>query len=323
MTTILDVPPPDAQPAERSARQLAPRLSGWRSGDCAALQYAFDMTVEATPTVISVLQQVIEPFRGRQPETEDGSDPERQRNHYTVRPDDQQRWALHVGDRRLVAGRSVTDVLGMLVWHINRNVIEASTPRYVLLHAAAATRYGLTVILPADQECGKSTTVSGLLREGWDYVTDEAVAIDPQSDQLTPFPKDLSIDPGSWHLFPECRPRWDHVTSDSQRRARQWQVPPGWLGSRRAQGPVSTPRLVVFPKYVAGATTECSPITRADALRQLAQTTFDFPLQPQRNLDVLARVVARATVTRLRIGSLSEAVDAIEDLASTTYLEEL
>ncbi|MDQ3628143.1 MAG: hypothetical protein M3419_04930 [Actinomycetota bacterium] len=331
MTAVIDV----ATSAVLSAPAPTPRraatpTSFWRSGRCAALQHAFDMTVEATPEVISVIQQVIEPFRRREPAppslTEIGAPHEV--SHYAVTPyhHPSLRWQLRVGDKRLAGGVTATDLLRMLTWHLNHTTIERSSSRFVLLHAAAATRHGLTVILPADQECGKSTTVSGLLREGWDYVTDEAVAIDPATGWLTPFCKNLSLDSGSWHLFPECRPSWVPPVGTVQsltREVRQWQVPPSWLGATIAPGRVTPPRLVVFPKYVAGAATRCWPISRAEAVRQLALTTFNFPEDPQRNLEVLARVVASATVARLQIGSLDGALDAIETLASTIYLEDM
>jgi hypothetical protein len=186
-----------------------------------------------------------------------------------------------------------------------------------VLHAAAATRGGVTVVLPADQECGKSTTVAGLLREGYEYVTDEAVAIDPESSRVAPFPKTLTLDPGSWSLFPECRPGWTSEASP------QWHVPAEWLGADRTTRAVPPPRLLVFPKYVAGSSTMSSPLSPAEAVREMARSTFEFRRHAERNLRTLAGVASRATSVRLRIGSLEEAVLTIEALVSQALLEDL
>jgi hypothetical protein len=64
-------------------------------------------------------------------------------------------------------------------------------------------------------------------------------------------------------------------------------------------------------------------MSRAEAVRQLALLTFDFPRHAQRNLCVLRRVVASATVARLVIGSLDEAIAVIEGLISMRIMEEL
>jgi hypothetical protein len=56
-------------------------------------------------------------------------------------------------------------------------------------------------------ESGKTTLTAGLVRSGWSYLTDEAVAFDWDTGRSRPFPKPLSVDPGSQHLFPELARR--------------------------------------------------------------------------------------------------------------------
>lgn len=80
---------------------------------------------------------------------------------------------------------------------------------------------------------------------------------------------------------------------------------------------------MVFPEYVAGAATVPTPMTRAEAVREMAQATFHFPKHASRNLRTLAAVATCATAVRLRIGSLRDAVLAIETLVSQAIVEEL
>ena len=60
-------------------------------------------------------------------------------------------------------------------------------------------------------ESGKTTLVAGLVLAGLRYLTDEAVAIRPADGGITPFPKALSVDHGSWpscrRCVRSCRPR--------------------------------------------------------------------------------------------------------------------
>lgn len=304
MTMTMTARPP-AQVVER------PIDWAWRSGPCAALDHVFDLSVE-DPSLCAGLARLIAPFRARGGELGEIS-------HYEVRcvPEEQLPVTLYVDGERLCSGRTATDLSSRLTWHINRSVISRSSSHYVLLHAAAGTIAGLTVILPADMESGKTTTVAGLLRDGFDYVTDEAVAIDPVTGWVTPFPKLLSLDQGSWPLFPDCLPH------PALPPGVQWYLSPQDLGATAAPGPVAPPRLVVFPRFVAGARTEVVPVSRAEALQTLARMTFDFPDHAGRNLHVLAAIAAAATVAQLVIGSLDDAVSAVEGLVSQRIMEEL
>lgn len=206
---------------------------------------------------------------------------------------------------------------GTLAWHLNRTAVEASVDRFLVMHAAAVTRGGVTVVMPADQESGKTTTTAGLLREGYGYVTDEAVAVDPTTLMVAPFPKTLSLDPGSWFLFPELHDRC------ARPEAQQWHVPAADLGAHTWGGEVAAPSVLVLPRYVAGTTTDVEPVTPAEAAYELARMTFHFTRHPRRNLDVVSRLARHASVWRLRIGDLDEAVTAIDGLVSERILEEL
>ncbi|WP_167305787.1 hypothetical protein [Nocardioides euryhalodurans] len=290
----------------------APPTWAWRSGPCGALDHRFEVLVEPAGAARELLP-VLAPFQRRDRDTTAYVPVT-----YEVRHDpDGVHVQLHADGEVLGTSRSARDLLGALCWHINRSVIERSVGRYHLMHAAAATRAGITVVLAADMESGKTTTVAGLLRSGFDYVTDEAVAIDPSSGWVTPFPKTLSLDRGSWGLFPECRPPAGGFPR------RQWFVPPHHLGARIESAPVPPPRIILFPKYRAGSTTEVVPVGPAEAVHELARMTFHFARDPRRNLDVAARLVRHATVAHLRIGSLDGAVDAVEELLSQRILEDL
>lgn len=306
------VPPHDRHAA---TEPVAPVVRwSWRSGVCRALAYDFELLVEPAE-LRAEMEPVIAPFVSR------CSASSLALARYEVRRvtrSDGLRYSLYIDGVGLASGVNGADLTGMLTWHINQAVIRDSVERYVLLHASAATRGGITVILPADQESGKTTTIAGLLRTGYDYVTDEAVAIDPATGRVTPFHKTLSLDPGSWPLFPECAPV---AGSDVWRR--QWHVPPTQLGARSVEGEVAAPRVIVFPRYVRGACTTSRRMTRAESTQELARMTFEFSRFPARNLGLLGRITGGARCARLIIGSLDDAVLAIEELVSECLLEDL
>lgn len=280
-------------------------------GPYRALEHAFDLQAPPQAACLDVLGNHLAPFRDRPRGT-------RPRARYTVlHAEETGRYVLSFDGERLASRRTPAELVAPLAWHVNRAVIDASVGRFHLMHASAVTRAGVTVVLPADMESGKTTTAAGLLREGYGYVTDEAVAVDPETGAVHPFPKRLSLDPGSWPLFPDLASKYGAPPS------RQWQLAPRDLGAPTVTRPVAAPRVIVFPKYVAGSRTEVLPLGRADAAYELARMTFHFAQAPSRNLRSAARLAARATVVRLRIGSLDDAVAAIEELVSCRLLEEM
>ena len=171
------------------------------------------------------------------------------------------------------------------------------------MHAAGAVRDGVAVLLPAPMEHGKTTTVAGLLRAGYDYLTDEVVAVEPSSLLVHAFPKPLSLDRGSWPVLPELEPPV-RLTED------QWQVPASALGA--ATSPPVRAGLVIVPGYRPGAATELVPLSRPEALVLLAESCFDFRTRPERDLPVLGRLLAGTSCFRLQIGDLDEAVALVD-----------
>lgn len=308
------VPVPDrVQPARGDVQNGSPP---WRSGLCAAVRHRFEVAADSPHELKSMLTPIVNPLRV--PEAVPHPDAQAPGRYRIVRRvASEVPYELYYEGQRITQAVRARALVRFLTWHINRQMIEKSTTDHVVLHAAAATRAGITVMLPGDQEHGKTTTVAGLLREGYDYVTDEAVAVDPAAMRITPFPKALSIDDGSWALFPECRP------SGETPEIRQWQVPAETLGSRSLRHQVAAPLVIVFPRFVAGASTRCSALSRAEAVREMAQATFHFPQQPVRNLHALAALARDATVVRLRIGSLDDAIRSIEALVSQRLLEKM
>jgi hypothetical protein len=221
--------------------------------------------------------------------------------------DSKRRYALYWGDERLTLCTTVSWAVSLLLWHINQQAVASAVEDQLVLHAAAATRDGVTVVLPAAMESGKTTTVAGLIRAGFTYITDEAVALDRSSLAITEFPKPLSVDSGSWKVLADLKPPHAGMVNG------QWQVAPHRIHPD-AVGGASPPRLVVAPKYTPGAATELIPIRAAEMACEVANSTFAFADNPQPNLEAIARLVERADCYRLTIGDLGAAVELIERL---------
>jgi hypothetical protein len=214
---------------------------------------------------------------------------------------------LRLADELIVSSRSEQRLYATLLWHVNLGVVEHSRD-HVLLHASAAERDGAVVVMSAQMEAGKTTLVAGLVQVGLRYLTDETVALRPGDLSVTPYPKALSVDRGSWQVLADLRP--DLPEEAEHLRGDQWQVPPQQIRAD-VLAPGGTPRMVVLPAYVAGAPTRLTPISRAEALLGLLQQRFEPERDPGRDLAVLARMLRGCACYRLESGDLGTAVEAI------------
>lgn len=229
-------------------------------------------------------------------------------DHATAVDHGQWRYLIRYDGDVLAATQTLERALSLVLGHINSEAVRRSAPRYPLVHAAAAVRDGVAVLLPAPAGSGKTTTVAGLVNKaGFDYLTDEAVAIDPATLLAQPYPKALSVDEGSWEALADLQPAHAELVDG------QWQVPARDIrpGAVAAPAPVG---FVVAPTYGRDATTRLEPMSRGQMLVHLADSTFRLQDAPQRNLDVLSRMLQHANCYRLELSDLDDAVRLVAEL---------
>jgi hypothetical protein len=213
-------------------------------------------------------------------------------------------------DSVVLSASGVGALAESLVHYVNQQAI--STDYAVTCHAGGVELDGMGIVFPAHMESGKTTLTAGLVRAGFAYLTDEAVAFDRATGLIEPYPKPLSIDAGSHPLFPELEP--PPAPGDDSVPDAQWQVPPDAI----RPGAVGTPcaaRLIVFPTYQEGAVTAIETLAPAAALVELATNTFKFRDDPRRSLETLAEVIRGGESFRLVVGDLHDACRLVSELA--------
>ncbi|HYF47686.1 MAG TPA: hypothetical protein VD926_15830 [Acidimicrobiales bacterium] len=217
------------------------------------------------------------------------------------------RYALSWGEQRIEVAGSPGQVVATLLWHVNREAVEQSG-RHLLLHAAAAEWQGKALLLPGPMEAGKTTLVARLVQRGMRYLTDEVAAVHLASGLVVPFPKPLTVDEGSWGALADLEPVTD--PADAPYLGPQWHVDPSSIRPN-AVAPPAPPGFVVFPRYQAGASTELSPLRRAEALVGLCQSSFNLARHGAAGLHALGAVVAGSDCHRLTVGELEPACELV------------
>jgi hypothetical protein len=265
------------------------------------LQYAFRVESD-DPRIAELLEGFLGWFRS----TEDGRVPT-----YTLRHSRRNGTMLgYVSGRPFHRGTSVGGLLSKFLWQVNSTAIQKTTD-VLLVHSAAASWKGQAVLLPASMESGKTTSVAGLVQAGFGYLTDEAAVLDPATSWVHPYPRPLSMDPGSVEaldgLARKLPPEFGWGTTV------QYQIRPSYLRGR-AIGRTCPVRFVVAPKYDPTRGTGLDPISRATALTELAQNSFNLHCFGPRGIAILGRAVEQADCYRLRIADLDQAVRLVTQL---------
>jgi len=262
-------------------------------------------TVETDiPGAFATLDRLLGPFRdGR-------SDGTGRTYRLGTSPSEPGRFELRVDGESIQRPASPGSMLDWVIIDVTTEAVTRASD-LVCVHASAAALDGRAVVLPAPPDHGKSTTVAGLVRAGWDLLTDEAALFDPHDDLVHPFPRPMMLSDTSMAALPglaeslpasyEAFRRLDHhLTADDIR--------PGALGSP------SRVAFVVFPSYAPGRTTELVPLARSEALMEMIRGTFNLPRVGGKGVDTLGRVVRAADCYRLHIGALEPAIGLIREL---------
>lgn len=171
------------------------------------------------------------------------------------------------------------------------------------LHASAVARNGSGYLFAAPCGSGKSTQTYGLVRQGWDYLADDALLLRVSGDEVEALAlrRDLCLDPALSHTFPEVSVHGEGgpFAARGKRRLPMRALHPERLIDR------TVPRLLVFPEIVAQPTSRLVPLGQAEALAKLIEQSVVFNLDPEvlrQHLGVLERLVRQAPGYRLLAG---------------------
>ena len=161
------------------------------------------------------------------------------------------RYVVYDNGSKVGASASRFVTAGRIHWLINQGAILTAAPGVVQLHAGGVQRDGLTVVLPAPMDAGKSTTVAGLLRAGYSYMSDEVMEVGPHRSISSTFPKALALDRESVQLLGAIAAPFDGAAAEPQ-----WHVTAEGLSAGPAPAIPCLADLFVFPQYREGGDTQ-------------------------------------------------------------------
>lgn len=216
----------------------------------------------------------------------------------------------------LLEARDTDRVARYMLWHVNYEVITA-TSTHLLMHGAVATTGREAVVLPGEMNAGKTTLVAGLVLDGLGFLTDELVALNLGTGMIDPYPRPLNIGRGSWEVLAGLRPP-DSDDDDPISRL-VWHVDPGAIRPD-AVAPPAALRWVVAPRFEPGGPTRLEPLSRAEATSVLYGHAFNRHQVGSAGIRALVDAMRQADCARLPNGDLADAVASVRRFIGHPHL---
>jgi hypothetical protein len=187
-------------------------------------------------------------------------------------------------------------------------------PERLHLHAGAVADRGRGVVVAGFSGNGKSTMVTTLVRDGFDYLTDERVAIDPHDLKVLGFSKPISLVGGSFNVFPALHP---DVLGHGQATEWEWQVPASAIGSGRMLTELDA-QLLVFVRYEADSDLHVEQVHPLTAVARLLHDSPDIARFGADALHLCGRLCASVLCVEVRYSRPDDVGPALRMLLDET-----
>jgi len=207
----------------------------------------------------------------------------------------------------------------MFEWALNWCVTNYLHTR-ITFHAAGlgfTDRQGApaAIILPGAPGAGKSTLTAAALERHFTLLSDELCLLDPGTGTLLPVPRPISLKGASIDVIRTRQPAASltEPVHDTTKGTVAHVRPPSASLTPVDREP--TPRLLIFPRFQAGAPLACARVPTGRALLRLAEQSFNLNLHGTQGFFCMTRLMQGLEAWDLTYGDLDAALDWMQGLA--------
>lgn len=198
-------------------------------------------------------------------------------------------------------------------WGLNW-CIASQSHQYLIVHSAVVEKDACCLLLPGNPGSGKSTLCAGLVANGWRLLSDEMALVQLEDLAVQPVPRPISLKNGSIGVIRPYFSASDFgtVIPDTVKgELVHLRAPLDAIQRQQDQARVSH---IVFPRYMANATTDLQLKEKAVACLGIIENCFNFNILGTRGFEACGELIDSASCHDLTYSNLDDAIDNINQL---------
>ena len=157
----------------------------------------------------------------------------------------------------------------------------------------------------------KSTLTMALVRDGYEYLSDELAAIDISTGEVNAFPKPINIVDKS--VFPSLASQDDLWFKPEAMEPDVWYIHSEDVRPNPLIGSVPV-RYALFPKYCPSSEPRIQPLSKGDAIKALIYNAVNFNTFGRNDLALLAQLVEDAQCFTILTNGLDQTLALIDSV---------
>jgi HprK-related kinase A len=200
-------------------------------------------------------------------------------------------------------------------WGLNW-CIATTVHQYLLIHAAVVEKNGHALILSGEPGAGKSTLCAALVNRGWRLLSDEMAVIDPQTQEIIPVVRPVSLKNESITIIKQWAPdaiMGESFLDTSKGTVAHSKPPKDSVVNAKTRAKCA---LIVFPKF-SSEVDSCSleTLSKGQAVLKLADNSFNYNVLGSDGVHCVCDLVEQSDCYTFRYSNLNEAVELFSTLA--------
>lgn len=203
------------------------------------------------------------------------------------------------------ASQGWPQLLGLLAVHLNRLALDRFSGFAV--HSGVVALNGRVVALPASSGSGKTTMTAAACATGWAYVSDEALCVDYETEDVVGYPRPLAMS------------RWSASALGLQERGLdtgdELLVAPDDVAGQVTSSPGRLTDVVILDRGNHPEPARLSAMPRSEIVPLLLRRSFNHYRNPERALRLAATLAAESRCWRLQYGDPTGGAAALCALA--------
>jgi HprK-related kinase A len=184
--------------------------------------------------------------------------------------------------------------------------------RHLLLHASAVEKDGKVLVMTGLSGSGKSTLSALLGRNGWRFMGDEFVLIDPVSGEAAPFPRMISLKNEAIAAMEAAAPdaRFGPLLAGTPKGDIRHIVPPAEAIAAMDQS--APPALLLFPRF--GYDSAVRELGAGETFMRMTQASTNYVALGETGFDAMTRFINTVPARAIDYRSGEEAMALVDQL---------